>query len=872
MSHRLKRALPFLFLPALVLPACHRAGGDGGLFGFATQETQGAARYLDVNRNGVLDQGDQVIVTFSEPVQLSTTDGSIFRMPVIGNSLGAGATLAVGPTPHEVTIELGANPLLKTRQTFAAGAGDVNRSSGIALSPNLPPDTVEVVGTGEDAIATAPIDIAPGFVQASTVTSLVASTIAIGDMNGDGILDIVATDTTGFVEIRFGDGMGNYPAPAPTVPFFQSGGTIPPPVDVKLGDVDRDGDLDMAIALQGLGANVIFLNDGTGTFLDSGQALGSSQTHAIALADLDADGDLDLISANDGFDEIFGNDGDGQYAPVAQLENGSTAQLAVIDMDRDGRLDILTAHDGPNLIWRNEGDGSFSANGSFGSGTTHAFALGDVNRDGRVDVLAANEDASVLWSGTAAGFEIAQDLTSSGGTFPSRSARIADIDADGALDVVLGTVVGVEVWMNDSTGILVDTHARLQGIAGGTSTYAGVTGAPGAFEVTDLAVFDTDLDGDLDIVGAVADWDAQIWSGSLAGTWGAIKYIETGQSLGIVGTFSLTAADLDRDGDLDILTGNNFTIDLWTNIGQGVFTMSAVDMPHDVRVQDLHPIDVDLDGDIDIVAGNFGKGVLVYINDGSGGLTAFEPAEPIFTLTQAIAVGDVDGDGFPDMVIANANSAADVKRINLGVDTFGAWLGFDEPLLLGGVAQSEMIHTGAIVMGDLDRDGDLDLVTGQGLGSTNYSWKNDGNGNFQKQAIDLMSELDCRALSLGDMDGDGILDLLVGQSTRDRVLLGDGTGNFTFHAQLSSSNTQANQIVNLDGDADLDALVGNGLDQGLLLWEASEPADFGDMPSARIHLISLQAILAEDIDGDGDIDIVLGGRSAQEPTRIHLAR
>jgi len=870
MSHRLLRALPFFLLPALLLPACHRVGGGGGgLFGFLTLETQGVARYLDANGNGVLDQGDRIIVRFSEPVQLNTSDGSIFRMPVIGQTLGIGATLAVGPRDDEVTIELGVNPRLKTRQAYAAGTGDVNRASGIALSSLLPPNTIEVVGTGEDATATAPIDIAPGFMPSGAVSSLSATRLATGDMNGDGILDVVATDANGFIAVRYGNGTGGFPS-APEVPFLPGGDTVPPPVDVAIGDVDRDGDLDMVIALQGLGTNVIFLNDGVGTFTDSGQALGSSQTTRIRLADLDADGDLDLLSGNTTFDDIFMNDGTGQFAPGTQLENGATTDIVTLDIDFDGRLDILTAHDGPNRVWRNEGDGSFSDAGEFGTATTHALSLGDLDRDGRTDVIAANEAASVFWSASPTGFVLAQSLVASEGPYPAHSARIADLDADGALDVVLGTIIGAEVWMNDSTGILVDTHELLK-TATGVVSYQG-QGDPEASDVLDIAILDTDLDGDLDIIAAVAGADPPIWSGSLSGTWGEIKYIETGQALGVSGTFSLAAADVDQDGDMDLLTGNNFTIDLWSNIGQGQFSMGQINMPHDVRVQGLHVTDVDKDGDLDIVAGNFGKGVLVYMGDGAGGFTAFEPAEPIFTLTQAIAVGDIDGDGFPDMVIANANSTADVKQMNLGVDASGAWLGFDEPLLLGGVAQAELIHTGAIVMGDLDRDGDLDLVTGHGLGSTNLAWKNDGSGVFQKLAIDVASDLDCRALSLGDLNGDGILDLLVCQSTRDRVLLGDGTGDFVFHALFSSSNTQANQIVNLDGDADLDALVGNGLDQGLRFWHAESPGEFGDAPTGRIHLISLEAILAEDLDSDGDIDIVLGGRSTEEPTRIHLAR
>ena len=115
----------------------------------------------------------------------------------------------------------------------------------------------------------------------------------IGDVDGDGSLDIV---TGGFFEngssrVFLNNGSAEYSL-AQTLPMIANTWAS----DVILGDLDGDGDLDLIVPDSAFGALTSWLNDGAGTFSDSGQSLGSSDTLSVALGDVDGDGDLDLIT------------------------------------------------------------------------------------------------------------------------------------------------------------------------------------------------------------------------------------------------------------------------------------------------------------------------------------------------------------------------------------------------------------------------------------------------------------------------------------------------------------------------------------------------------------------------------------------------
>ena len=222
----------------------------------------------------------------------------------------------------------------------------------------------------------------------------VSMNAALGDVDGDGDLDAFVANSrweSGSNSLWLNDGTGRFTNSGQSLgdnnSFF-----------VALGDLDDDGDLDAWVANLGE-PNRVWLNDGTGVFTDSGQTLGAAKSKSVALGDLDGDGDLDAWVANSSFGEnpsrVWLNDGSGTYVDSGQAlgPEDLSKQVALGDLDGDGDLDAFVGCQGtrPNKVWVNDGSAMFTDSGQkLGENNTSGVAIGDLDGDGRLDVWAAN--------------------------------------------------------------------------------------------------------------------------------------------------------------------------------------------------------------------------------------------------------------------------------------------------------------------------------------------------------------------------------------------------------------------------------------------------------------------------------------------------
>jgi uncharacterized repeat protein (TIGR01451 family) len=317
-------------------------------------------------------------------------------------------------------------------------------------------------------------------------------------------------------------------------------------VEVELGDLDGDGDLDAFVANGGGQANRVWLNDGTGTFHDSGQRLSGPWNHGVALGDLDGDGDLDafVVNTTNQANRVWLNDGTGTFHDSGQRLGSSRSNgVALGDLDGDGDLDAFVAnynfYDGqPNRVWLNDGSGSFHASGQYlGNSSSYAVVVGDLDGDGDLDAFVANShyQANRVWlnDGTGTFYDNGQRL----GNSISWSVALGDVDGDGDLDAFVGNSYGQanRVWLNNGSGTFRDSGQRL-----GNSYSNGV----------ELG----DLDGDGDLDAFVANWNGQanrVWLNDGAG-----RFHGSGQGLGRSASHNVALGDVDGDGDLDAFTAN----------------------------------------------------------------------------------------------------------------------------------------------------------------------------------------------------------------------------------------------------------------------------------------------------------------------------
>jgi hypothetical protein len=240
----------------------------------------------------------------------------------------------------------------------------------------------------------------------------------IGDLNGDGRLDVFAAGCCGRPGGETPDTAASaYQPPYSRVWLQTAEGRLRPAQQVgeapsnavALGDLDGDGHLDAFLANgRALEAgwtsgppqpNTVWFNDGQGSFRDSGQQLGATESLAAALGDVDGDGCVDAVVGNRGPDEVWLNDCQGVFHDSGQrLGSGSTEYVFMADLDGDGDLDWLAAGPTQTWAWFNDGAGHFDQGRQrLRYSADDAVALGDLNGDGLPDLLVAGVSATRAW-------------------------------------------------------------------------------------------------------------------------------------------------------------------------------------------------------------------------------------------------------------------------------------------------------------------------------------------------------------------------------------------------------------------------------------------------------------------------------------------
>jgi uncharacterized protein (TIGR03437 family) len=554
--------------------------------------------------------------------------------------------------------------------------------------------------------------------------------VAIADLNGDGNPDLIVTNISsangtgpGPVNIFIGTGDGTFKAPS-SIPAGDS------PQSVSVADFNGDGKADLAIANVDAGTVSILLGNGDGTFRAPAAFPVDSEAVSMVAMDANGDGKVDIVTSSSvtGTISVLLGNGDGTMKPAKNSPAlTGFSYLASCDMNGDGKPDLAVAYRDRHSValMMNNGDGTFQAPAEYAIGTSPShiavapvgsgFALFSMNK------LAARKLVFLGRHGHFSGRKVYPMA-------PPNSAQAiasADLNGDGLPDLVVGgpnLLVSLAGPIGPKAPVPYSLTTQNQPNPSATSLTIGDLNGDGKADVVvaDNATGQTNLGG----IGVLL--------GKGDGTLGAEQVFSAGSH-----PISVATGDFNADGKLDVAVADSG--DPFSGAGAGVSMLlgkgdGTFQAPVTIGAGRYPPVQIvaaDLNGDrkLDLVMitnnGTAGE-ILLFAGKGDGTFQSpvALPGAPAGSVPMGLAVGDLSGDGTPDLTVTVTvnGSGRLVTMLGKGDGTFTAQVNNTD------------FGPGTPVLIDLNADGKPDLVIPHCCGLSDATYVlNNGSGGFGQE-------------------------------------------------------------------------------------------------------------------------------------------